>query len=220
MDTVVLIHGGLWEDVGADWFWRRTGVVDGLAGRGLTVVAPDRLRRATSWADEAAQVATAVRGRPAGAGPGGAATRGAAAAMTVVGGSFGCAVAVRLALDFPELVGRLVLAWPAGLADQFTAIRLRAGLARLGAPASALNALLGTETVPSATDAELRTLAVPVGVLAATPPGPVHPRSTVDALLRLLPSAVELPGSPEAPRPEFPAQLESFIDVVAAFATG
>jgi hypothetical protein len=46
MDDVLLIHGGLWEDVGADWFWRRTGVVDGLAGRGLTVVAPDRLRRA------------------------------------------------------------------------------------------------------------------------------------------------------------------------------
>src|ERR1700734_3587796 len=49
MDDVLLIHGGLWEDVGADWFWRRTGVVDGLAGRGLTVVAPDRLRRAPSW---------------------------------------------------------------------------------------------------------------------------------------------------------------------------
>jgi pimeloyl-ACP methyl ester carboxylesterase len=210
MNTVLLIHGGLWEDVGADWFWRRTGVVDGLAGRGLTVVAPDRLRRGPSWTAEAAQVATVVRGLPAGA----------AGPMTVVGGSFGCAVAVRLALDFPDLVGRLVLAWPAGLADQFTAIRLRAALARLGAPAPTLTALLGTETVPSATDALLRTLTVPAGVLQATPPDPVHPRSAVDALLRLLPSAVELPGCPEPPRPEFPAYLDSFVDAVAAFAAG
>jgi hypothetical protein len=36
MSRVLLIHGGLWEDTGADWFWRRTGVVDGLAARGFT----------------------------------------------------------------------------------------------------------------------------------------------------------------------------------------
>jgi pimeloyl-ACP methyl ester carboxylesterase len=207
MDDVLLIHGGLWEDVGADWFWRRTGVVDGLAGRGLTVLAPDRLRRAPSWTAEADQLAAVMRGRPGGELP-----------MTVVGGSFGCAAAVRLALDFPHLVGRLVLAWPATLADQFTAIRVRAGLARQGAPASVLDALLGAQTLPSATDAELSALAVPVGVLPAEPPGPVHPRSAVDALLRLLPSAVELPGCPEPPRPEFPAHLASFVDAVTAFA--
>jgi hypothetical protein len=171
VDDVLLIHGGLWEDAGADWFWRRTGVVDGLAGRGLTVVAPDRLRRAPSWTAEADQ-----------------------------------------------LTGRLVLAWPATLADQFTAIRVRAGLARQGAPTSVLSALLGAQTLPSATDAELSALAVPVGVVPAEPPGPVHPRSAVDALLRLLPSAVELPGSPEPPRPEFPAYLTSFVDAVTAFA--
>ncbi|MGD0706181.1 MAG: hypothetical protein ABSA02_40655 [Trebonia sp.] len=28
MPSVLLIHGGLWENTGADWFWRRTGVVD------------------------------------------------------------------------------------------------------------------------------------------------------------------------------------------------
>ena len=27
MRSVLLIHGGLWEDVSADWFWRRTGVI-------------------------------------------------------------------------------------------------------------------------------------------------------------------------------------------------
>ena len=151
MASVLLIHGGLWEDTGADWFWRRTGVIDGLTERGLTVIAPNRLRRASGWAAEASHIASSLD-LPTGP-------------VTVVGGSFGCAVAVRLALDFPGLVGRLVLAWPAALGDQFTAIRLRAGLARQGAPSPVLDALLGTETLPSATDAELRTLAVPVGVV-------------------------------------------------------
>jgi hypothetical protein len=48
---VLLVHGGLWEDVGADWFWRRTGIIDGLERRGIAVLAPDRIRRARDWAD-------------------------------------------------------------------------------------------------------------------------------------------------------------------------
>ena len=204
MASVLLIHGGLWEDTsGADWFWRRTGVIDGLTARGLTVIAPDRLRRASSWTAEADHIAS----RPDLAG----------GAMTVVGGSFGCAVAVRLALDFPGLVGRLMLAWPAALGDQFTAIRIRAGLARQGAPSAVLDALLGIETLPSATDAELRALAVPVAVIPSAPPNPLHPRSAVESLLRVLPSAVELPGSPEPPQPDFAAHLESFVAAVADF---
>jgi hypothetical protein len=111
-----------------------------------------------------------------------------------------------------------VLAWPASLSDQFAAIRMRASLARLGAPARVLNALLGGETLPSATDTELGTVAVPVGVIPAVPPDPFHPRGTVDSLIRLLPSATELPGCPEAPRPEFAPHLESFLASVAGFA--
>ena len=176
----------------------------GLLSAGLTVIAPDRLHRAPSWAAEASHIAS-TPDLPAGP-------------MTVVGGSFGCAVAVRLALDFPRLVGRLVLAWPASMADQFTRIRFRAALARQGAPAAVLDALLGTETLPSVTDAELRTLAIPVGVVPSVPPNPVHPRLAVDALLRLPPSAVELPGCPEAPRPDFAPHLEAFVAAVADFA--
>jgi hypothetical protein len=203
MPTLLLIHGGLWEDIGADWFWRRPGILAGFERLGFTVVAPDRLRRPASWAADAEHVLAAV--------PGGE-------PVTVVGGSFGCSVAVRLALDSPGRVSRMVLAWPASLGDQFAAIRMRASLARLGASARVLNALLGSETLPSATDAELGTIAAPVGVIPALPPDPVHPRGTVDALLRLLPSATELPGCPEAPRPEFPPHLESFLASVAGFA--
>jgi pimeloyl-ACP methyl ester carboxylesterase len=204
---VLLIHGGLWENIGAEWFWGRTGVIEGLERRGFTVLAPDRLRQAANWTAEAAHLASAV----AGDGP-------AREGLTVVGGSFGCAAAVRLALDYPGLAGRLVLAWPASLADQFTAIRIRAGLSRQRARGSVLDALLGTETLPSAADAELRGLGIPVAVVPSVPPNQLHPRSAVDALLRLLPSAAELPGSAEAPRPEFASRRESFLDAVAGFA--
>jgi hypothetical protein len=203
MPMLLLIHGGLWEDIGADWFWRQPGIVDGFERLGFTVVASDRLRRPASWAADAEHVlAAGIRGEP----------------VTVVGGSFGCSVAVRLALDSPGRVSRIVMAWPASLSDQFAAIRMRASLARLGAPARILNPLLGSETLPSATDAELGTVAVPVGVIQAVPPDPFHPRGTVDSLLRLLPSATELPGCPEAPRPEFAPHLESFLASVAGFA--
>jgi pimeloyl-ACP methyl ester carboxylesterase len=205
--TLLLIHGGLWEDTDADWFWRRTGIVSGLKRLGFDVVAPDRQRRAASWTDEARHVAARLTGSSLLGAP-----------VTVIGGSFGCSVAVRLALDFPGLVRRLLLAWPAAVGDQFIATRVRADLARLGARAGVLDALLSSSTLPGATDTELGSLSIRVGLLPAVPPNPIHPRGTVDALLRLLPSAVELPGCPEAPRPEFPPHLEAFLGTVAAFA--
>ena len=58
--TVLLIHGGLWDDTGADSFWRRTGVADGLTRRGFKVIAPDRLRRPTDWTAEARHIASAA----------------------------------------------------------------------------------------------------------------------------------------------------------------
>jgi pimeloyl-ACP methyl ester carboxylesterase len=204
---VLLVHGGLWEDVTADWFWGQTGIIDGLERRGLLVLAPDRIRRPLNWADEVRLLAKVVAEHEA-AGP----------ELTVLGGSFGCAAAVRLALDVPGVCGRLVLAWPASIAVQFTAIRVRSGLSRLGANGKTLAALLGTATLPSATDKELRSLELPVGIVPSVPPNPLHRRSAVDALLRLLPSAVELPGCPEAPEPDFAPYREAFLDTVTAFA--
>ena len=82
--TVLLIHGGLWEDIGADWFWRRTGVVAGLEERGFTVLAPDRIGRAANWTAEAAHLADVVTDQ----GPPGE-------PLTVLSASFGCAATVR-----------------------------------------------------------------------------------------------------------------------------
>ncbi len=112
-----------------------------------------------------------------------------------------------------------MLAWPASLGDQFTAIRVRAALSRQGARGATLDALLGAGTVPGASDAELGTLDTPVAIVPAVPPNPLHPRQAVDALLRMLPSAVELPGCPEAPRPEFPTYRDAFLDAVTGFAS-
>lgn len=216
--TVLLIHGGLWEDTGADWFWRRTGIADGLRQRGLTVLAPDRLRRAASWPAEARHLAAVT------AGPDAAAVKPRSddagltglTGLTVVAGSFGCAAAARLVLDFPGLAGRLLLAWPASPADAVTVRRVRAALSEQGASPGVLDALLGGGTLPGTADAELTRLTIPVGIVPAVPPNPLHPRSAVDALLRL-PSAAELPGCPEAPQPEFAARREVFLDAVTAF---
>lgn len=214
---MLLVHGGLWEDTRADSFWRRTGVADGLERRGFTVIAPDRLRRAADWTAEARHIADAA-GLTGRNGLGASSGTGAARGLTVMGGSFGCSAAVRLALDFPGTAGRLVLAWPASLGDQFTTIRIRAGLSRQGARGPVLDALLGAGTLPGTTDTDLGTLDIPVAIVPALPPDPLHPRSAVDALLRLLPSAAELPGCPEAPRPEFSADREAFLDAVTNFA--
>ena len=113
---------------------------------------------------------------------------------TVVAGSNGCSVAARLALEDPDRVARLVLAWPATAGDP----KVDAWARRQGVPEQ----MLAGETLRGLTDAELAALSLPVAVLPS-PRSPFHQRSTVDGLLRLVPGAVELPGSPEPPRPEF-----------------
>jgi hypothetical protein len=109
--------------------------------------------------------------------------------------------------------------WAAGLAgDPVIDGRARAQLAGLGASPTAIDALLAGQTLRGATDVELASLTMPVGVLPSEPSNAVHQRGTVDALLRLLPQAEELPGCPEPPRPEFPPCLPAFLRTVTAFA--
>ncbi|MBM7784947.1 alpha/beta fold hydrolase [Tenggerimyces flavus] len=183
--NVLLIHGGLWDDMDAPRFWHSPGVVAGLAARGFVVDAPDRLARASSWEAEVAHASSWLSRGP----------------VAVVAGSNGCTLGVKLALTYPLLVSRLLLAWPA---------------TPLPAP-SVPSGLLDGETLRGVRDAELASLRLPVGVLRAVPENPVHAWRTADALLDLVPVAVELPGCTEPPRPTFAADLPGFVLTVAEF---
>jgi pimeloyl-ACP methyl ester carboxylesterase len=81
--TLLLVHGGLWDDMRADGFWGRTGVLAGLVERGQHVLAPDRPYRAPSWSVEAQALADEVP---------------QAASVSLLAGSNGCSAAVRFAL--------------------------------------------------------------------------------------------------------------------------
>lgn len=203
--TLLLIHGGLWEDMDAERFWQAPGIVGGLRQLGFRVVATERARRAPGWDAELDHLAPALPAPPDGP-------------ATVVAGSNGCSAAVRLALAFPDRVARLLLAWPATAGDPTVDARTRARLREQGASPETATALLAGETLRGVADSDLGTLAIPVGVLPAAPENLAHQRRTVDALLRAVPRADELPGSPEPPRPDFPPHRGSFVETVAAFA--
>jgi len=191
MTTVVLIHGGLHEDMDVERFWIRPGIVGGLRERGLDVVAPDRLRTAPTWAAEVDHLLPTLPSGP----------------IVLVGGSNGCSVAVRLVLAPAHGVVGLVLAWPATAGYPVLDAALRQ---RLGS-----DELLTGETLRGVSDAELTGLGVPVAVVPSDPPNRVHQRHTVDALLRLLPSAYEFPGSLEPPHPHF--EPDRFVSELATF---
>lgn len=202
--AVLLLHGGLWEDMDPARFWLHPGVVDGLTAHGISVLAPDRPRRPHSWAAEVEQLLPLLPPYP----------------VVVVGGSNGCSIATRLALDHPSRVARLLLAWPATAGDPMLDPRTAARLAGDGASPETVGALLGGGVLRGVSDGELTSLRLQVGVLPSLPENPFHQRRTVDALLALIPTAVELPGTPEPQRPTFASSPESFVSTVTRFAAG
>lgn len=195
-NILLLIHGGLAEDMDAERFWVRPGVVDALRAADLTVVAPDRDTTPPSWrlaASANAAIVAALSHDP----------------VTVVAGSNGVSVALRLALDHPKLVDRLVLAWPATAGDDRVDARV---------PAAGRHLLAG-DTMRGVGDDELRSLTASTTIVPSLDEDPFHQRSTVDHLAELLPDAtVAEPGVPEAPRPDFPPHLERFVEIVTAAA--
>jgi pimeloyl-ACP methyl ester carboxylesterase len=189
--TVVLIHGGLGDDMNADRFWFRPGVVGGLRAAGFSVVAPDRDTAPSSWGAAADAIAAELR-----------------ASTSVVAGSNGVSVAVRLALQQRPLVDRLLLLWPATCGDP---------LVDAATPAAASHLLAG-DTLRGVTDAELVGLDVPVALMAAHPANRFHADQTVDRLLELIPRAARISaGFPESPRPEFDAVCDAFIANVVPY---
>lgn len=142
---VLLIHGGLAESMDAERFWVMPGILDALTGLGFVVDAPDRDTTPSSWIAAADELARSLRW-----------------SSTVVGASNGVSVAVRLALQHPSLVRRLVLLWPAT-----AGAREVDGLV----PAAASHLLTGA-TLRGVDDTELAGLRLPVAVLPAEPENP------------------------------------------------
>ena len=168
---VLLIHGGLAESMDADRFWVMPGILDALTGLGFVVDAPDRDTTPSSWIAAADELARSLRW-----------------SSTVVGASNGVSVAVRLALQHPSLVRRLVLLWPATAGT-----REVDGLV----PAAASHLLTGA-TLRGVDDTELAGLRLPVAVLPAEPENPGHRFSTAEGLVAILRGAVLIePGYPD-----------------------
>jgi pimeloyl-ACP methyl ester carboxylesterase len=196
---VVLVHGGLYEDMDARRFWERPGIAGGLRDAGLAVIAPDRTPRPADWREEAAHLAALVP-RPA----------------AVVAGSNGCSAAVRLAVDHPDAVARLVLCWPATCGDPAVDAPARRALQARGVPPAAIEALLAGETLRGVADRELAALGIPVTILPSLPTNIFHQRRTAAALCALIPRAVLGDGFTESPRPDFPAQRRAFVNHLLA----
>ncbi len=199
-DVVLLVHGGLYEDMDARRFWEEPGVADGLAAAGFEVLAPDRMRHPAAWTDEAAALATVVRGAP---GP-----------VAVVAGSNGCSAALRLAIDYPDLVDRLVLAWPATAGVPELDARVRARIDGTTDDGTADRLLTGN-TVRGVADAELRQLDRPVTIVPSLDDDPYHQRATVDALDSLLPAAHVTTAFPPPPHAGFGDRCREFVATVA-----
>jgi pimeloyl-ACP methyl ester carboxylesterase len=205
--TALLVHGGLWEAMDAATFWGTTGILQGLTSYGVEVFAPDRPQRASGWDIEVEALGEQLAKR---AGP-----------VRIVGASNGCTVAVLLALKFPELVDRLLLAWPATGDDTAANERARAGLVSRGCPPEAAEDLLAGGILRGVTDVELAVLTrIRVAVLPSVPENPSHQRKTVDALLQSIRGSRELAGCPEPPTPAFrnsPQYLDQLVRTIVEF---
>ncbi len=107
-ETMLLVHGGLFDPMDGAQFWRAPGVVPDLVAAGYRVLTPDRrfCGRTTapfaahSWACEASDLLAVVR-------------HAGLERVHVVAGSNGCSGALRLALLAPQTVASLALCWPA-----------------------------------------------------------------------------------------------------------
>ncbi len=183
-----MIHGGLADDMNAHRFWNAPGISGELDARGWRVLAPDRETTPASWEAAARDAAELV-----------------SSASTVVAGSNGVSVALRLAIDFPELVTRLVLLWPATAGDPDVDAEV---------PPAAAHLLAG-ETVRGVDDRELADMRQSVAVMASNPPNRFHQRRTVDRLTQVIPKAVRIDTAfPESPQPDFMDHLGRFIDTL------
>lgn len=204
MLPVVLVHGGLYEGMTSHEFWADTGVLGELKASHLIVLAPQRPTQPQSWAEEAQLLLEAIDAA-------------GYDRVALVGASNGCSAAVRLAIENPDRVARMMLAWPATAGDPVIDELLRIIIADEADGAAAGNLLSG-ETLRGVSDAELRALELPVVVFPSLIENQVHQRQTLMGILANVPDSFMVAGSPEPLDDQFLEHRDSFITMVTEFA--
>ncbi|HIV56965.1 MAG TPA: alpha/beta hydrolase [Candidatus Stackebrandtia faecavium] len=166
---ILMIHGGLWENVDAEQFWHRPGIASALHDAGHTVLTPDRLTRPTNWRADTDHVAAFLPTTP----------------CALIGASNGCTIAARLAALHPHVVTSLLLAWPATCGDEERDAKFRAYLQQEGAAPDTVADLVNGQTLRGVADAALKELGMPVSVMAAPETSPAHQPHTAHRLAAL-----------------------------------
>jgi pimeloyl-ACP methyl ester carboxylesterase len=132
--------------------------------------------------------------------------------VAVVAASNGCSAAVRLAVDRPDLVARLLLAWPATAAESVADALSAAMIDEVGPPGAAARLLTG-DTLRGVGDDEIESIAVPVAIWPSAPENQFHQGRTVMSLLRLLAEPILVGGSPEPGHRAFGPFVDRFVEV-------
>ncbi len=185
MTTLLLIHGGLWDDMDAERFWHKPGIVAGLHRHGITVLSPNRAHRAPDWASEVEHLTAAMPNHP----------------VTVIAGSNGCSAAVRLTLVKPEHVERLLLAWAPTAGDPDIDARTRRSLTELGAPPHVIDTLLTGQTLRGVTDDELAPSPNPSAYFPQSPRTPSTSDEPSTPCSTPYPTPSNCPAAPNHPIP-------------------
>jgi pimeloyl-ACP methyl ester carboxylesterase len=204
MLPVVLVHGGLYEGMTSREFWADTGVLGELKARHLRVLAPQRPMQPRSWDEERRSLLEAIDAA-------------GYSRVALVGASNGCSAAARLAIENPDRVARMMLAWPATVGDPVVDELLGIIITDEADEAVARDLLSG-ETLRGVSDGELAALELPVVVLPSLIENQVHQRQTLMGILANVSDSFLVAGSPEPPDDQFPEHLDAFATMVAEFA--
>ena len=137
--------------------------------------------------------------------------------VALVGASHGCSVAARFAVDHPDRVGRLMLAWPATAGDQVLDDLARIVIEDLRDVEVADNLLAG-ETIRGVTNAEIGGLAMPLVVFPSIPASHAYQRDTATKLVEAHPDSFLAGGTPDPLDKQFAEHLDEFIRVVQVIA--
>ena len=202
---IVLVPGGLYDDppMTGQQFWVATGVAPALARLGVEFTVHERPAAPRSWTEEAEAleqtIATAGHDR-----------------VGLVAGSNGCSAALRLVVDRPQLVERVMLCWPATAGDPVIDELARVIIDDTHG-SEAVDALLAGSPVRGVSETELASIDIECVVHPSMPANKIHQRSTVIDLLAAVPGAFLVGGSPEPPDAGFADFVDSLAATIAAF---